>query len=259
MSFKIVSISLLLTHFISEVHAQQKSHIVCSRKNDPIIWNWATDKNGNYIEVTGYNLYGRCDDTNYNKDTIPNNGQLMFFVLNSQSVSIAKSACPTGYNFQPVQSSPRVWYRFAEGENNIIKKIYDGYHKCLTSIGKYEEEVEIYCSNKTNKSDFYWATASDQFRNFRIKVAGEWKTVDENQTQLFNIIGACSKEKIFVIRENKYLKVKEACSKNFFSQPASSYINPNFYRFAIKSRFGIRILPGYTSAICTFAPSPRVG
>jgi len=239
-------------------NSQEKSFVVCSRINDPIMWNWATDKNGNYIEVTGYHIYGRCDNTNYSKENIQINGQIMFFVLDPQSVSLAKSACPNGYHFQPAQTSKDVWYRFAEVENNRKVKIYDGFKKCLTSTGDYEKEVSIYCSNKKKRSDWYLAISKDQFRYFRITVSGEW--VNTREIKKFHpksII--CRNENIFVISEKDFLIVKEACKNDFFPHPAGNIGNPYWYRFGVKSNLGIQVLSGYVDSDCKRIATPRIG
>ncbi|WP_397602071.1 hypothetical protein [Silvanigrella sp.] len=255
---KIKYIFITSTYFSLIANSQEKSFVVCSRKNNPIIWNWATHKNGDYIEVTGYHLYGRCDNTNYSKENIQINGQIMFFVLDPQSVSLVKSACPNGYHFQPAQRSQDVWYHFAEVENNRIVKIYDGYKKCLTSSGEYEKEVSIYCSNKKNRSDWYWAISKDQFRYFRITVFGEW--VNSREIKKFHSTSViCRNENIFVISENDFFTVIEACKNDFLPHPAGNIANPNWYRFGVKSNLGIQVLSGYVDSDCREIAIPRIG
>jgi hypothetical protein len=131
MRLKIASVSLFSTFFALSVSAQQKTNVVCASKSDRSNWNWATDKDGNRIEVTGYHIHGRCGDTNFNRYITPRNSQLMFFVLDSESVAVAKSACSSDFYFQPAQFPSDIWYRFAEGENNKIVKIFDGHIQCL--------------------------------------------------------------------------------------------------------------------------------
>ncbi|MBX9838313.1 MAG: hypothetical protein K2X69_08330 [Silvanigrellaceae bacterium] len=132
-NIKIASLSLISNLFVISAAALQNTYIVCASKNDRSNWYWALN-NREYIKVTGYHLYGRCGDTFLNRFIIPRNSQLLFFVLDRQSVHLAKSACPSDFYFQPAESITDIWYRFAEGENNGITKTFDGHIKCLTDL-----------------------------------------------------------------------------------------------------------------------------
>jgi hypothetical protein len=123
--------------------------------------------------------------------------------------------------------------------------------------GEYDDEVGIYCSNKNDLSDGHWASVNYKYFVIPTKVSGKWLTANEERVN-FLFIPSCISENIFVIQEKDYLKVKNACPRNFFSQPTSSITSSNWYLFAVKNNFGIRILPGHTPD-CKIIPNPRVG
>lgn len=255
---KIKYMSALSSFFILAANSQEKSYVVCSRKNDSLIWKWATHKSGKYIEVTGYHLYGRCDDPNYSLKSMKINDQIMFFVLDPQSVSLAKNACPSGYHFQPAQSIRDGWYRFAEGYQNKVEKVYDGHMKCLTPSGEFENEVKIYCANSANRYDWHWSINKDKFGYFYVRVSGEWLNT-KDEVNIFPSTANCRKENIFIIHEKDYIKIREACPDNYYPQPASYTSSSRWYRFGLKNNMGISILPGYSDSSCKAAPVPRIG
>jgi hypothetical protein len=186
------------------------------------------------------------------------NEQIMFFVLDPQSVTLAQNACPAGHHFQPAKSIRDVWYRFAEGYQNKVEKIYDGHMKCLTPSGKFENEVKIYCANSANRSDWHWAINKDKFGYFYVRVSGEWLNT-KDEVNIFSSTTNCRKENIFVIDEKDYIKILEACPDNFYPQPASYTSSPRWYRFGLKNNMGISILPGYSNSSCKAVPIPRIG
>ncbi len=132
------------------------------------------------------------------------------------------------------------------------------------------EVVNIYCSNSQNRAEWYRVSLKKfgvnlnhysqpkigNYSLFPLTVSGEWITVDEYKP-IYS--PTCQNEIIFVIDEEDYLKVKDACPNNFFLQPVSSGWSLYWYRFAVKNNFGIRVLPGHTSFTCKPDPLSPVG